>query len=114
MNEEYKPEQVSMAILGGVQQAFDENPQADNAATRLELARHLLASVEETLNDTFKVCDGCGSSVRESFGEWQAAEALRAAQTRITKASQCIAGARLKEHYGVKTFTELGELGETP
>ena len=110
MKEEYKPEQVSLAMMGAIQQVFDRNPLQDNAATRLEVARHLVESVELALNDMTTVCECCGQKGRENFDEWQGREALHAAQTRIMKAGQSIAASKLKAHYGVKTFTELGEL----
>ena len=104
---DYKPEIVSVATLERLRcQAIRDA----NTTTRLELARALLESVELPLNASTKVCDCCGATVREDFDEWQAVEALRAAQSRIMKANQSIAAGRLKKHYGVKTFTELKEV----
>jgi len=106
MKEEYKPERVTWTAIESVGASLAR----ENTATRLELASQLLVSVIETLNDTTEVCDGCGKDTRENFDEWQAVEALRAAQTRIMKAAQSVAASKLKAHYGVKTFTELREL----
>ena len=111
MDKEYQPEKVSFVLLELVQKVFEWHPLQDNAPTRLEVARQLLATVEETLNDESRVCECCGATVRKDFAQWQALEAFRAAQTRITKATQSIAGDRLKKHYGVTTFTELQQLG---
>ena len=79
-------------------------------ATRSELILKLINGLESGLATGTHDCDSCSSTVRENFDEWQTAEALKAAGTRIMKAQLAFRAAQVKRHFGVKTFTELGQL----
>ena len=79
-------------------------------ATRSELVLKLINGLESGLTVSTHDCDSCASNVRDNFDEWQTAEALKAAGTRIMKAQTAYRAAQVKAHFGVKTFTELGQL----
>ena len=79
-------------------------------ATRSELILKLIAGLESGLTVSTHDCDSCASNVRDNFDEWQTAEALKAAGTRIMKAQTAYRAAQVKAHFGVRTFTELGQL----
>ena len=79
-------------------------------ATRSELILKLIEGLEDGLTTGTHDCDSCASNVRDNFDEWQTAEALKAAGTRIMKAQTAYRAAQVKAHFGVKTFTELGQL----
>ena len=79
-------------------------------ATRSELILKLINGLELGLATGTHDCDSCSSTVRENFDEWQTAEALKAAGTRIMKAQLAFRAAQVKRHFNVKTFTELGQL----
>ena len=83
---------------------------APTFATRSELILRLIEGLESGLATGTHDCDSCSSNVRENFDEWQTNEALKAAATRIIKAQTAYRSAQVKAHFGVKTFTELGQL----
>ena len=80
-------------------------------ATRSELILKLIAGLESGLTVSTHDCDSCASNVRDNYDEWQTAEALKAAGTRSMKAQTAYRAAQVKAHFGVKTFTELADIG---
>ena len=80
-------------------------------ATRSELILKLIEGLESSLTVSTHNCVSCDSNVRDNYDEWQANEALKSATTRIIKAQAAYRAAQLKAHSGVKTFTELVDIG---
>ena len=56
----------------------------------LERVAEILETVKATLNVQGSTCNGCGHERREEWEQYQAAEQLGGAITRITKASSLI------------------------
>ena len=90
---------------------YAEGQMADATfATRSELILRLIEGLESGLTTATHDCESCQSNIRDNFDEWQTNEALKAATTRIIKAQTAYRSAQVKAHFGVKTFTELGQL----
>tara|TARA_R110000824_G_scaffold67157_2_gene173897 strand:- start:872 stop:1195 length:324 start_codon:yes stop_codon:yes gene_type:complete len=105
-NENYHPEIADTKLIN-----YARGQMVDASfATRSELILKLIEGLESGLTVSTHDCDSCSSNVRDNFDEWQTAEALKAAATRIMKAQLAFRAAQVKAHFGVKTFTELGQL----